>query len=113
MARPRRSPWSPAARDSYECYYCKLRDDRVEAGGVYFCPNPLCTGCGATPHRRKLKSYVEESNGHSIDMQELVDTYWPKIAELGADAPLRQAAERSVKLMRERGWLTTQENGNG
>jgi len=34
-------------RDRYVCFACGLKDKRVEAGGLWFCPNPYCLGCGA------------------------------------------------------------------
>lgn len=35
------------------CFACGLEDESVEAGGLYHCPNPLCTGCGATYWKRE------------------------------------------------------------
>jgi hypothetical protein len=105
---------SPERRqDTVTCHYCGLVDDRVEAGGVYYCPNPLCTGCGAAPHRRKLKSYADDPGDrkHSIDVEELYATYWPEMAARPADDPMRQAAERSVEKMIELGWLAARDTG--
>ena len=55
------------------CHYCGLTDDRVEAGGVYHCPNPICPGCGAAYWRKELcKSYKDLPNGnHTVDSEEL------------------------------------------
>jgi len=58
------------------CYYCGLTHRKVEAGGVYHCPNALCTGCGATWFRMRMKSYVELDGGpcgkHAVDPQEML-----------------------------------------
>jgi len=57
--------------DHYTCYYCKLSHKRVEAGGVWHCPNVACSGPGAHYHRRKLKSYKETGDGkHTVDWGE-------------------------------------------
>jgi hypothetical protein len=58
---------------STTCYYCDLEHPRVEAGGIYYCPNFLCTGPGGAPHRRKLASYAEgcyPKSGHTVDEEE-------------------------------------------
>jgi ribosomal protein L37AE/L43A len=60
-------------RDHLTCYYCALRDDRVEAGGIWHCPNVLCTGPGAAHFRALRASFVEHSDGrHSVDEAEMV-----------------------------------------
>lgn len=58
----------------YICHYCKLDNPKVEASGVWYCPNGICPGPGAAWFRAKLKSYKENggSNGeHTIDEKEL------------------------------------------
>lgn len=55
------------------CFYCGLEHPRVEAGGLYFCPNTMCPGPGGHSHRAKLASYKEESwpkSGHTVDEEE-------------------------------------------
>lgn len=55
-----------------DCFYCGLNNTKVEAGGIWYCPNPMCLGPGAHWFRIKLKSYVESSNDkHTIDLDEL------------------------------------------
>lgn len=77
------------------CYYCKLHHPKVEAGGVYHCPNPLCTGCGANLHRRSVPSYQEHKDGtHSVDGDELVRYWTPRLA--GLDESIRDAAIRCI-----------------
>lgn len=59
--------------DHQTCYYCKLHHPRVEAGGIWHCPNPLCKGPGAQVWRMKCKSYQELPNeSHTVDSQEIV-----------------------------------------
>jgi hypothetical protein len=56
-----------------ECHYCKLKHKDVEAGGVYYCENPLCTGPGASWMRRSLASYkINDDGTHTVDAIELV-----------------------------------------
>jgi ribosomal protein L37AE/L43A len=63
--------------DHYTCYYCKLGHKKVEAGGVWHCPNVACSGPGAHYHRRKLLSYKETGDGkHTVDWGE-----WKMMAE--------------------------------
>jgi hypothetical protein len=57
------------------CHYCGLRHYKVEAGGIYHCPNRLCPGCGAARSREKmrLKSFKEcEGNKYTLDPEELI-----------------------------------------
>lgn len=54
------------------CHYCGLQHERVEAGGVYYCPNRLCTGPGAWSHRKDLPSYKEDDQGYTIDAIEVL-----------------------------------------
>lgn len=67
----------------HTCYYCHLEHPRVEAGGVHFCPNAMCTGPGGAPHRRALASYTEERHerGHTVDEEE-----WQRAGLAHADA---------------------------
>jgi hypothetical protein len=56
------------------CYYCALRHPKVEAGGVWHCPNFACSGPGGATHRMKLKSCTDVGdNRHSVDEQEWHD----------------------------------------
>jgi hypothetical protein len=62
---------SSFTKDSRTCYYCHLRHEKVEASGVYHCPNPLCSGPGGGYFRSKLKSYTEvENDRHTVDHEE-------------------------------------------
>lgn len=55
----------------YHCRGCLLYDNKVEAGGIYYCPNPHCPSAGGAWFRRKLKSYKENPDGtHSVDEKE-------------------------------------------
>jgi hypothetical protein len=55
----------------HRCYYCHLLDKNVEAGGMWYCPNPFCRGPGASWFRAKLKSYHPDATGHWVDEGEL------------------------------------------
>lgn len=77
-------------KDHLTCYYCHLRHDQVEAGGVWYCPNPLCTGPGGAYFRSKLKSYKEvEDNRHTVDPDEWLQTALAVLQEPGLDTILR------------------------
>jgi hypothetical protein len=67
----------PSLEQHYLCYFCGLSHKRVEAGGMWFCPNFTCTGPGNHGFRkRNLKSYKEDGNYHTVDDQE-----WKELAE--------------------------------
>lgn len=65
-------------RDIYTCGFCSIGSHpKVECGGIYYCPNPLCTGPGAAWARALCTSYKEEPNGrHSVDWAE-----WRRVAK--------------------------------
>lgn len=72
----------------YHCAGCLLMDARVEASGIFYCPNPKCRSSGGAWFRRTLKSYKEVEGGkHTVD---------PKEWELAAD--LYIAKEKYEKL---------------
>lgn len=81
-------------RDMNECMSCGLKHERVEARGVYFCPNPLCTVTGAAIYRTKLKSYVEHAYHHEVDSLEWLLYGLSNLAE---DPTIRIATLRSAK----------------
>jgi len=55
-----------------DCFYCGLDNDKVEAAGMWYCPNPRCSGPGAAWFRVKLHSYKDGAGGgHSINPGEL------------------------------------------
>lgn len=43
------------------CWYCGLMDDSVEASGVWYCPNPRCSGPGIYWFIKRLSSYKEDT----------------------------------------------------
>ncbi len=51
------------SRAHLTCYYCELQHDKVEAGGLWYCPNPLCPGPGQASSRMLLRSYRETNSG--------------------------------------------------
>jgi hypothetical protein len=55
----------------FKCFYCDLESEKVEAQGIFYCPNALCNGPGASWFRCKLKSYKENPDGtESVDEEE-------------------------------------------
>lgn len=69
-----RAPYFGERNHRLQCFYCGLEDDKVEAGGVWYCPNPLCTGPGVTNwFASKLKSYRDMgSSGGTASEEEIV-----------------------------------------
>lgn len=55
------------SRDGHLCIGCDLRDERVEAGGIYFCPNKFCPASGAWNVR--LKAGYQDAQGEQSDEQ--------------------------------------------
>jgi len=54
-----------------QCCYCHLEDKLVEAGGVFYCPNPLCQGPGGAWFRSGLDSLRQVDGGrHSVETDE-------------------------------------------
>lgn len=89
-------------RKAITCYYCGLYDERVEAGGVWYCPNPICQGPGGAWFRRQLKSYREVEGGrHTVDTEELIDAGERHLEELN-ECPERDAVCRSLEELRSR-----------
>jgi hypothetical protein len=88
------------SKDHLTCYYCKLQHKNVEAGGMWHCPNPLCTGPGAATWRSKCKSYREFPNEtHTVDPEELIQLAMTMM-ETEADEVLRSHVLDSVKIWR-------------
>ena len=53
------------------CFSCGILHPKVEAQGIWYCPNALCCGCGGGWFRKKLISYKENSdNTHCVDENE-------------------------------------------
>ena len=59
-----------------QCGSCKLIDKRIEAGGIWHCPNPHCRGVGAVWFRRKLESFEDQGSFHTV-----CDVEWKKKAD--------------------------------
>ena len=53
--------------DTHDCYYCGCHDTKVEAGGMWHCPNPHCTGCGVAWFCSKLKSYKNRGDRYTVN----------------------------------------------
>lgn len=58
-------------KKSYTCGSCGLLNPKVEARGIWHCPNALCQGSGGAWFRRTLKSYRDISaSQHTVDEKE-------------------------------------------
>lgn len=53
-------------RDIYTCISCGITDPIVEAGGIYYCPNPFCTASGSTNWKRNNLKVKEDRAGITI-----------------------------------------------
>lgn len=50
-----------------ECFSCGIIHPKVEAKGIWHCPNALCRGCGAAWFRNELNSFIDNKDGtHSV-----------------------------------------------
>lgn len=83
----------PSLEDHHCCYYCGLAHHRVEAGGMWHCPNIACHGPGNSYFRGKLPSTRNEDNHQIVD-----DAEWMKEVENllpDLESSLRPAVENS------------------
>lgn len=98
-AAPRETPPEKLA-SHYTCHYCQLTHRKVEAGGMWHCPNVLCTGPGAGYWRSTLLSYREVKGGrHTVDHEEarvrgLAHAYTIAATEPGIAAAIRASAKQ-------------------
>ncbi len=93
-------------KDIYTCSFCPIGHHKsVECAGIYYCPNPLCTGPGGAWFRAKLTSYKSDPDGrHTVNWTEWVaeaEAYLedPKNEK---DAQIRKAFDDSVLAIKER-----------
>lgn len=93
----------------YNCYYCGLHNDKVECSGLFYCPNPKCTGPGGAYFRSTLKSYKElPCGGHTVDDEELdkkSDEYILNLIEKEKDKSLIFKKETSWRRLLNEFWL--------
>ncbi len=56
----------------HTCFSCGYEHEKVEAQGMWHCPNALCMGVGGVWFRYNLNSYKEisSSNEHTVDEDE-------------------------------------------
>lgn len=48
------------------CYDCKLADESVETGGIWYCPNPFCGMSGATNWKTKNLNVRRTGDGYEL-----------------------------------------------
>lgn len=66
----------------YTCVGCGLHHKLVEAGGIWYCPNILCSATGNAHYRAKLKSYREEPDSkHSVDWYDWIATAFKDLGD--------------------------------
>jgi hypothetical protein len=88
-------------RDLEVCGSCGLKDERVECGGIYHCPNRFCTISGAFNHRVKAGYHGEDGVLTESGRQMLIRDCLVEIAKLGP-GPMRRAIRVSLDRWRER-----------
>jgi hypothetical protein len=59
-------------KSAIHCFYCGCYDEKVEAGGIYYCPNPNCSGPGIRWFYETLNSFKDEpyQNCYSVNADE-------------------------------------------
>ena len=86
--------------DHFTCFYCGLADTKVEAGGIWWCPNFTCEGPGGHSHRRNLKSYVEHPDGtHTVDPKEWASAAEEKVCSM-EESPIKEATVDGLQKLR-------------
>jgi ribosomal protein L37AE/L43A len=65
---------NPDLDDHYCCYYCGLSDKKVEAGGMWCCPNIACHGPGNSYYRSKLPSTINRDGAQEVDDWEWMES---------------------------------------
>lgn len=89
--------------DHYTCRYCQYRSTSVEAGGIWHCPNVLCSGPGATGWRSaNLKSFKTVGSQYEVDPRELYDEGMQYASDVEVSHPELAAAIRRSSVV----WLT-------
>jgi len=95
----------PAARCPVKCCSCGLHHRLVEGGGLWYCPNPLCSGPGGDWARRQVPSYephpdgtysVETGDWHRWGLAYVVAH--PELGERVAAAVARTVAARAAEV---------------
>jgi hypothetical protein len=67
------------------CCYCGTPDAKVEAGGVWHCPNPRCPGCagGQIRHVQSCPACVKKELANGYDLITPCAVFYRDHAELG------------------------------
>lgn len=83
------------------CYYCGLENDRVEAGGVWYCPNRFCQGPGAFWLRTKAGYHGDDGILRAAKEAEMIADCAVAI-EMEQEPRMRAALQRSLNIMVKR-----------
>jgi hypothetical protein len=59
----------------FDCYYCGLNSKKIECGGIFYCPNPRCSGPGGAWFRHQLPSFKENIDGTHTVNEDQWDNY--------------------------------------
>lgn len=78
-------------RCPYRCVGCDLHHAEVEAGGIYWCPNPLCGATGAYAFRQTLPSTTYVNDRQQVNLGEWIAA---AMAVEGLDPDVAAARER-------------------
>ena len=87
-----------SSRDIYTCYYCGYHDDKVEAGGLYHCPNKFCQGPG-NYWQRTVNGYQDKEGNQ--DEEQFYNMLFDLEEEMVRN-PHQHHLERSWTRMKER-----------
>ena len=86
----------------FQCYSCGLKHRKVEAGGIYYCPNPFCTISGATWFRKQLESFEPSlDNTYTVDNKEWYSTAVDYTIKEIKDPLILKYALQSAKILME------------
>jgi hypothetical protein len=82
------------------CGGCGLKDSRVEAGGVYYCPNPACRASGASWFKHKLNTFENlDNSSYKVDPDDLVLSVNEWLLNNVVPIEIELACERSLALI--------------
>lgn len=84
--------------DHYTCYYCNLAHKKVEAGGMWYCPNIACKGPGGTYYRSKLKGTINKGSTSEVDCIEWRNKVLEDM-EIIEDEGILSAIKESLKVL--------------
>lgn len=88
------------------CYYCHSDSEKVEAGGIYYCPNVFCTGPGNFSGRTRAGYQTENDGEGEQSFEQLQLMIQNCLAAIEKDPRLEYAVSLSKLLEMKRTWKT-------